>query len=70
MKAYQVGGQAMQQQLNSLIFDACLAKGEDISSDTFLADAAVKVGLMNRGRVCFQCYTVSFAQISSRQLSF
>ncbi|KAH0833275.1 thioredoxin-like protein [Lanmaoa asiatica] len=53
VKAYQVGGQAMQQHLNSLIFDAGFAKGEDISSDNFLADVAVKVGLMNRGRVCF-----------------
>ena len=52
MKAYQVGGQAMQQPLNSIIFDACFAKGEDISTDDFLADAAVKVGLMNRDRVC------------------
>lgn len=42
----------MQQQLNSLLFDACFANGEDISSDNFLADAAVKVGLMNRERVC------------------
>lgn len=53
VKAYQVGGQAMQQQLISLVFDACFAKGEDISNDNFLADIAVKVGLMNRGRVCF-----------------
>ena len=52
VKAYQVGGQAMQQELNSLIFDACFAKGEDISCDNFLADIAVKVGLMNRERVC------------------
>lgn len=52
VKAYQVGGQEMQQQLNSLIFDACFAKGEDISRDNFLADVAVKVGLMNRERVC------------------
>jgi predicted DsbA family dithiol-disulfide isomerase len=52
VKAYQVGGQEMQQQLNSLIFDACFAKGEDISRDNFLADVAVKAGLMNRERVC------------------
>jgi len=50
VKAYRVGGQAMQQELNSLIFDACFAKGEDISRDNFLADVAVKVGLMNRER--------------------
>ncbi|KAI9570511.1 thioredoxin-like protein [Boletus coccyginus] len=50
VKAYQVGGQEMQQQLNSLIFDASCAKGEDISRDSFLANVAVKVGLMNRER--------------------
>ncbi|KAF8135010.1 thioredoxin-like protein [Boletus edulis] len=50
VKAYQVGGQPMQRELNSLIFDACLAKGDDISRESFLADAAVKVGLMNRER--------------------
>lgn len=56
MKAYQVGGQPMQQQLNSLLFDACFAKGEDISRESFLADAAVKVGLMNRERACSPFY--------------
>ncbi|KAG9315280.1 thioredoxin-like protein [Chiua virens] len=50
VKAYQVGGQAMQHHLVSLLFDACFAKCEDISNNTFLADAAVKVGLMNRDR--------------------
>ena len=53
VKAYQVGGQAIQQPLISLLFDTCFAKGEDISNEKFLADAAVKVGLMNRERVCF-----------------
>ncbi|KIJ62754.1 hypothetical protein HYDPIDRAFT_113841 [Hydnomerulius pinastri MD-312] len=48
VKAYQVGGQEMQKELNSILFDACFAKGEDISDITFLADAAVKIGLMNR----------------------
>lgn len=51
VKAYQVGGQEMQQQLNTLIFDASCTRGEDISRDSFLADVAVKVGLMNRERV-------------------
>ncbi|KAF8553976.1 thioredoxin-like protein [Imleria badia] len=50
VKAYQVGGQPMQQELNSLIFDSCFARGEDISRQDFLADSAVKVGLMNRER--------------------
>ncbi|KAN0092810.1 Thioredoxin-like fold [Tylopilus felleus] len=50
VKAYQIGGQTMQQGLISLIFDAYFARGQDISSESFLADAAVKVGLMNRER--------------------
>ncbi|KIK98696.1 hypothetical protein PAXRUDRAFT_823610 [Paxillus rubicundulus Ve08.2h10] len=50
VKAYQIGGQAMQHELNSIIFDACFAKGEDISDNAFLADAAAKVGVMNRER--------------------
>ncbi|KAF9223449.1 thioredoxin-like protein [Gyrodon lividus] len=50
VKAYQVGGQLMQTELNSILFDACFAKGDDISDDTFLANAAAKVGLMNKER--------------------
>ncbi|KAH7884688.1 thioredoxin-like protein [Phlebopus sp. FC_14] len=48
VKAYQVGGQKMQTQLNNILFHACFSKGEDISEHDFLADAAVKVGLMTR----------------------
>jgi len=70
VKAYQVGGQAMQQQLNTLIFDACFVKGEDISRDSFLADVAVKVGLMNRERVRSPPYPIRFPQMPSRQSSF
>lgn len=70
VKAYQVGGQAMQQQLISLVFDACFAKGEDISNDNFLADIAVKVGLMNRGRVCFSVLHSSLGSDALEAIEF
>lgn len=60
----------MQQGLISLIFDAYFARGQDISSESFLADAAVKVGLMNRERVCVYFYFVPFAQTPFRLSSF
>ncbi|KAI9572499.1 thioredoxin-like protein [Boletus coccyginus] len=47
-KAYQDGGQAMQNKFNALIFDACLAQGADISDEDVLVDAAVRIGLMNK----------------------
>jgi len=50
VKAYQIGGQEMQRELNSVIFEACLMKGEDISDNDILANAAAKVGVMNRER--------------------
>jgi len=42
----------MQNKFNALIFDACLAKGVDISDEDVLVDAAVKIGLMNKEKVC------------------
>lgn len=60
----------MQQELNSLIFEACFAKGEDISNDNFLADVAVKVGLMNRGRVCFPVLHSSLRSDALKAIEF
>lgn len=50
VKAYQVGGQEMQQELNKTIFHAAFEQGSDISDPDFLIQAAVKVGLMNEER--------------------
>ncbi|KAH7928050.1 thioredoxin-like protein [Leucogyrophana mollusca] len=48
VKAYQVGGQEMQRKLNDILFEACFAEGEDITSLDFLADSAEKVGVLKR----------------------
>jgi len=48
VKAYKVGGQEMQGKFNDIIFEAALADSKDISDVKFLADAAEKVGLMNK----------------------
>jgi predicted DsbA family dithiol-disulfide isomerase len=47
-KAYQTGGQGVQNRFNAFIFDACLVKGVDISNEDVLVDAAVNIGLMNK----------------------
>jgi predicted DsbA family dithiol-disulfide isomerase len=51
-KAYQTGGQGVQNRFNAFIFDACLVKGVDISNEDVLVDAAVNIGLMNKEEVC------------------
>ena len=51
-KAYQAGGQGLQNKFNAFIFDVCLAKGADISDENVLVDAAVNIGLMNKKEVC------------------
>ncbi|KAG2074182.1 thioredoxin-like protein [Suillus decipiens] len=48
VKAYKVGGQAMQGHLNDILFDAVFVNCQDLSDVEFLADAAEKVGLMNK----------------------
>ncbi|OAX43122.1 thioredoxin-like protein [Rhizopogon vinicolor AM-OR11-026] len=48
VKAYQVGGQEMQGKLNDIIFEAVFADCKDISDIEFLAEAAEKVGLMDK----------------------
>ncbi|KAG2147621.1 thioredoxin-like protein [Suillus clintonianus] len=48
VKAYKVGGQEMQGQLNHILFDAVFAGCQDISDVEFLADAADKIGLMSK----------------------
>jgi len=48
VKAYKVGGQEMQGKLNDIVFEAVFADCKDISDVEFLADAAEKVGLMNK----------------------
>lgn len=48
VKAYKVGGQAMQGHLNDILFDAIFAACKDVSDVEFLADAAEKIGLMNK----------------------
>lgn len=48
VKAYKVGGQAMQGRLNDILFDAVFANCQDVSDVDFLADAAEKVGMMNK----------------------
>lgn len=58
-KAYQVGGQALQYKLNTFIFDACLAKGADISDEDLLVEAAVNAGLMNNEEVCLRNLTLT-----------
>ncbi|KAF8549331.1 thioredoxin-like protein [Imleria badia] len=47
-KAYQDGGQALQNEFNSFIFDACLARGANLSDEDVLVDASASVGLMNK----------------------
>lgn len=51
-KAYQDGGQRLQNAFNTFIFDACLTKGANISDEHVLVDAAVSIGLMNKEKVC------------------
>lgn len=53
VKAYKVGGQAMQGRLNDILFDAVFANCQDVSDVDFLADAAEKVGMMNKTQVWF-----------------
>ncbi|KAG1851614.1 thioredoxin-like protein [Suillus subalutaceus] len=48
VKAYKVGGQAMQGHLNDILFKAAFADCQDVSDVEFLADAAEKVGLMDK----------------------
>lgn len=48
VKAYKVGGQAMQGRLNDILFKAVFTDCQDVSDVEFLADAAEKVGLMNK----------------------
>lgn len=43
----------MQGHLNDLLFDAIFAACKDVSDVEFLADAAEKIGLMNKAEVCF-----------------
>ncbi|KAG9310398.1 glycoside hydrolase superfamily [Chiua virens] len=47
-KALKNGGQELQEKFNALIFDACLSKGDNISDENFLVDAAVSVGIMGK----------------------
>lgn len=51
VKAYQLGGQEMQGKLNDILFEAVFAECKDISNIEFLADAAEKVGFMNKTEV-------------------
>jgi predicted DsbA family dithiol-disulfide isomerase len=51
VKAYKVGGQEMQGKFNDIVFEAVFAECKDISNVEFLADAAEKVGLMNKTEV-------------------
>ena len=53
VKAYKVGGQEMQKKLNDILFAAAFADCKDISDVEFLADAAEKIGLMNKTEVWF-----------------
>jgi predicted DsbA family dithiol-disulfide isomerase len=53
VKAYKVGGQAMQGPLNDILFKAVFTDYQDVSDVEFLADAAEKVGLMNKTEVWF-----------------
>jgi predicted DsbA family dithiol-disulfide isomerase len=53
VKAYQVGGQEMQGKFNDILFEASFAELKDISDVELLADAAEKVGLMNKTEVWF-----------------
>lgn len=66
-KAYQAGGQGLQNKFNAFIFDACLAKGADISDDDFLVDAAVKIGLMNKEEVWLRNSALSLTDLRHSQ---
>jgi predicted DsbA family dithiol-disulfide isomerase len=43
----------MQGRLNDILFDAVFANCQDVSDVDFLADAAEKVGMMNKTQVWF-----------------